>query len=102
MDIDNFILYIHNNLFIFINDNKIILLLFILIIFYFINLNDNIIKKTIKLFDSNIFKLIIFIIIIFLSISNIILGLGLGIIILVCIQLITTLKFKKEINNNFT
>jgi hypothetical protein len=82
-----------------INDNKIVLLLIIILLgIYWTNYNEYVVEKTINLFDSQLFRLAIFILISYIAGSSPALGVSLAIIMLVSMQLITNLKFKKEFN----
>jgi hypothetical protein len=97
MDITQFMKPV-DNLFISINENKGMLILIIILLgIYLIQFNEYIIENATYLFDNNLFRLIIFIIISYISGSSPALGISLAIIMLTSMQIITTLKFKKEI-----
>ena len=100
MIISNF-LKTTNDFFISINSNKEILLL-ILILFgiYLTEFNEYIINNSSYLFDNNLFRLVIFIIISYISGSSPALGVSLAIIMLVSMQIITSIKLKKDLLNN--
>lgn len=82
--------------------NKIpLILIFILIIIYYNSHSNNLLEKYICLFDNDMVKLLIFILISCLASTNPILAIILAIILLVNLQIITHLKLKEELNNDF-
>jgi hypothetical protein len=100
MTVDEF-LKPFDNFFISLNNNKIILLLVLVLLgIYITHFNQHIVIKSMDLFDNNSFRLIIFIIITYISSSSPAIGISLAIIMLVSMQLITSIKFKKEFESN--
>jgi len=100
MEINKFNFLKPDNLFLLINQNKNILFIIIILLgIYLIYYNKYIIENTIYLFDTNFFKLIIFIIIIYIVELSPIIGIILTIIILVSMQIITYFKLKNELDN---
>jgi hypothetical protein len=93
-----------DNLFTSINDNKgTLLLILILLGIYITQFNEYIVQNTTYLFDNNLFKFIFFILITYISGSSPAIGISLAIIMLVSMQIITSLKLKKDIQNeNFS
>lgn len=90
-----------DNLLVSINNNKIILLLILILLgIYTTHLNQNIVEKSLNLFENKSFRLIIFIIITYISKSSPAIGIGLAIIMLISMQIITSIKFKKEFDSN--
>lgn len=86
--------------FININENKsILLILLVLLGIYLTQYIEPTTENLINLFSNNIFKFVIFIIITYITGSSPALGIGLAIVMLVTLQIITNLKFKKEIKN---
>ena len=89
-----------DNLFISINENKTILLLILILLgIYTTHFNQYITEKAIDLFDNNLFRLVIFVIITYIASSSPAIGISLAIIMLISMQLITSLKFKKELQS---
>jgi hypothetical protein len=87
-----------DNLFVSLNENKgILLLILILLGIYITQFNEYIVQNTAFLFDNNLFRLIVFIIITYIGSSSPAIGISLAIIMLVSMQLITSLKLKKDI-----
>ncbi len=96
MDI-NKILEPFDNLLKSINENKILLILVLVLLgIYYTYNSNNIVEHSIFLFDNEIFKFTLFILITYISSSNPAIGIGLAIIMLVSLQIITYLKLKKE------
>lgn len=88
-----------NDITTFVNNNKnIIILVFCLFVISYIDfkLTTN---KIINLFDNNIFKLIVFMVISFIGISNKAIGICLALILLISMQVITSIKIKNEFEN---
>lgn len=87
-----------DDFFIFINNNKSILLLILLSLgIYFTEFNEYTINNMTYLFDNNLFRLIIFIVISYIGGSSPALGISLAIIMLVSMQIITNIKLKKDL-----
>jgi len=89
-----------DNLFLSINENKTVLLLILILLgIYAVEFNQYISENAVDLFSNNIFKLVIFVIITYIGSSSPAIGISLAIIVLVSLQVITNLKFKKQIEN---
>ncbi len=100
MDINQF-LKPFDDLFISLNKNKSVLLVIIVLLgFYFVSFNRFVTVNAIDLFDNNIFKFVVFILISYIASSSPAIGISLGIIVLVSMQIITNLKFKQEFEEN--
>lgn len=91
-----------DNLFTQMNNNKNILIVILILILsgiYYTHLNDyDITKKSIDLSENDRIKFLIFIIIICVSNFNMNIGVILAIIMLVSLQLVTSIKINKELN----
>lgn len=86
-----------DNLLLSINENKVVLLLILILLgIYATTFNEYVTEKAIDLFDNNIFRLIIFVIISYIGSSNPAISISLAIIMLVSLQIITGLKYRKE------
>lgn len=84
-----------------INNNKITLILIIILLgIYYAFHCQNIIHQYTYIFDNDIFKFTIFIIITYISSLNPIIGISLAIIMLASLQLITYIKLKSESNDD--
>jgi hypothetical protein len=90
---DNFILNI--------NDNKQLLFIIILLLglytTYYLD-SDDYSNSLVRLFDNNLFKLVVFIIIAWIAVSSPALGVCLGIAFVVTIQVIVNLRIKQELD----
>jgi hypothetical protein len=96
MDI-NKILKPFDNLLKSLNENKIILILILILLgIYYTYYNNNIVENSISLFDNELFKFSLFVLITYISSSNPAIGIALAIIMLVSLQAITYLKIKRE------
>lgn len=88
-----------DNLFIYLNNNKIILLLILILLgLYTTKFNEYIVENTSYLFDNNLFRFIVFVIITYIAGSSPAIGVSLAIIMLVSMQIVTSLKFKKDLS----
>jgi hypothetical protein len=88
-----------DNLFIYINENKgILLLVLVLLGIYITQFNEYIIENASYLFDNNLFRLVIFVVITYIGGSSPAIGISLAIIMLVSMQLITSLKLKRNLD----
>jgi hypothetical protein len=88
-----------DNLFIYVNENKgVLLLVLILLGIYITQFNQYIIENASYLFDNNLFRLVIFVVITYIGGSSPAIGISLAIIMLVSMQIITSLKFKKDLD----
>lgn len=89
-----------DNLFTYVNENKgVLLLILILLGIYITQFNEYIIKNASYLFDNNLFRLVVFVIITYIGGSSPAIGISLTIIILVSMQIITSLKLKKDLQS---
>ena len=87
-----------DNLFTSVNENKgTLLIILVLLGIYITQFNEYIVQNTAYLFDNNLFRFICFIIITYIGSSSPAIGISLAIIMLVSMQLITSLKLKKDI-----
>ncbi len=84
-----------NNFYIF----GILILLLILVGIYYVFYKNDIANQCICLFDNNIFKFTVFIAITYVSSYYYEIGIGLALVIFINYQIITHIKFKKEIDN---
>ena len=92
-----------DNLFISINNNKIVLIfILILLAIYYINLSEEIVEKTVILFNNDILKFIIVIVITYISNSSPAIGISLAIILITSLQIMTNIKLKKDRSENFS
>ena len=91
-----------NDLFKYIENNKLpLVLVLILLGIYFTSIaNSKIVKNSIYLFDNDKFKFAIFMIIIYVSNSSPAIGIALALIIFVSFQIITHVKLKKELDDD--
>ena len=89
-----------DNLFIYVNENKnVLLLVLVLLGIYITQFNEYIIKNSSFLFDNNLFKLIIFIVITYIGGSSPSIGISLAILMLVSMQIITNLKINNDLKS---
>lgn len=89
-----------DNLFTSVNENKgILLLILILLGIYITQFNEYIIENASYLFDNNLFRLVVFVIITYIGGSSPAIGISLAIIMLVSMQIITSLKLKKDLQS---
>lgn len=87
-----------DNLFISVNENKgTLLLILVLLGIYITQFNEYIVQNTACLFDNNLFRLVVFVVITYIGSSSPAIGISLAIIMLVSMQIITSLKLKKDI-----
>lgn len=97
MNINEFIKPV-DNLFTSVNENKgTLLLILVLLGIYITQLNEYIVQNTAYLFDNNLFRLVVFVIVTYIGSSSPAIGISLAIIMLVSMQIITSLKLKKDI-----
>lgn len=97
----NGILKSFDNFLVSVNNNKTILLMVLLLLgIYLTHFNKNIVENSMSLFENNAFKLFVFVIITYISSSSPAIGISLSIIMLVSMQIITSIKFKKEFDFN--
>lgn len=103
MEINN-ILDPIDNLFKKVDENKIVLILIILLVgIYTSYYSDKIGDKMIDIFSDNRFKLVLFIIISYISSSSPAIGISLTIAIMVTLQVISGIKIRRELDNeNFS
>lgn len=98
MDITEFLKPV-DNLLIYVNDNKSVLLLVLVLLgIYITHFNEYIIQNTSYLYDNNLFRLIIFIVITYIGGSSPAIGISLVIIMLVSMQIITSLKLRRDLD----
>ena len=89
-----------DNLFVYVNENKnVLLLVLVLLGIYITQFNEYIIKKSSFLFDNNLFKLIIFIVITYIGGSSPSIVISLAIVMLVSMQIITNLKINNDLKS---
>ncbi len=82
-----------------VNENKnILVLILILLGIYYAYYSDDIAKQCISLFESETFRLVIFMVITYIASSSPAIGISLAIIMLASLQLITYIKLKKELD----
>ena len=79
------------------NKNSLILILILLGIYYF---DKNNAVQCLYLFDNKTFKFAIFIIIAYILSSTSIIGISLALVMFVSLQIITYIKFKKELDDD--
>lgn len=89
-----------DNLFTSVNENKgTLLLILVLLGIYITQFNEYIVQNTAYLFDNNLFRLIIFVIITYIGSSSPAIGISLAIIMLVSMQIITSMKLKRDLQS---
>jgi hypothetical protein len=91
-NIDNFFSYLNNN-------KMVLIFVIILLSIYAVYLNEYVVDLTINLFEKKEFRLVIFIIITYISSQSPAIGIILVIIMLTSMQIITNIKFKKELEH---
>lgn len=79
-----------------INENKILLILILVLLGIYYSYNNNVVEHCILLFDNEIFKFTLFVLITYISSSSPAIGIALAIIMLVSLQIITYIKLKRE------
>ena len=92
-----------DNFFVSLNNNKTILLLVLILLgMYVTHFNKKIVEKSMDLFENNAFRLVVFVIITWIAGSSPAIGISLAIIMLVSMQIITSIKFRKELDAHNT